>query len=59
VDEVTLHEIDRLSLPENVKEQIREGLLEGTGGMYDSKGILIRVKEEDVQEQQNQRKEKP
>jgi type II secretion system protein D len=59
VDEVTLHEIDRLSLPENVKEQIRQGQLEGTGGLYDSKGNLIRVKEEDEQEQQNQRKEKP
>jgi len=31
-------EIDRLSLPDFVKEQIRRGRLQGTGGIYDADG---------------------
>jgi len=58
VDEITEGEIDRLSLPENVKEQIRKGMLEGTGGLYDAKGnpIKLRKEEESVTEE---RTEKP
>ncbi len=59
VDEITQREIDRLSLPENVKEQIRKGQLDGTGGLYDSKGNPIRLKDEEDGEAPSTRKEKP
>ena len=38
VDELTDVEINRLSVPDHIKEQIRRGSLEGTGGLYDTKG---------------------
>ena len=38
VGEITNDEIDRLSLPPAVKDQIRQSILEGTGGLYDSRG---------------------
>ncbi len=41
VEEATQDEIDRLSVPEEVKEQIRRGVLEGTGGLYDASGKRI------------------
>jgi type II secretion system protein D len=44
VDEITSTEIDRLSLPSDVKEQIRRSLLEGTGGLYDASGHKVDVK---------------
>jgi len=46
VDEVTTDEIDRLSVPDTVKEQIRKSLLEGSGGLYDAKGNPIRLRKE-------------
>jgi type II secretion system protein D len=41
VEYFTNEEIDRLSLPEAVKEQIRKSRLEGTGGIYDARGRRI------------------
>ena len=58
VNQVTTGEIDRLSVPESVKEQIRRGMLEGTGGLYDAKGHPINIKEEEEHEA-GERKEKP
>jgi type II secretion system protein D len=46
VNELTQAEIDRLSVPQNVKDNIRRGILEGTGGLYDASGNRIDVKEE-------------
>lgn len=43
VDHITEREIDRLSVPESVKESIRRSLIEGTGGLYNSKGQRIEV----------------
>ena len=41
VEFLTNEEIDRLSLSEEVKAQIRRGRLEGTGGIYDARGRRI------------------
>ncbi|UCD76487.1 MAG: hypothetical protein JSV91_06095 [Phycisphaerales bacterium] len=38
VDELTDLEIDRLTVPEHIKEQIRRSSLQGTGGLYDAEG---------------------
>jgi type II secretion system protein D len=46
VDFITDREIDRLTVPPEVKESIRRGIIEGTGGLYDSKGNKIEVKTE-------------
>jgi type II secretion system protein D len=45
VTELTQEQIDRLSVPPSVKESIRKGILEGTGGLYDAQGNRIDVKE--------------
>lgn len=39
--QLTEDEIGRLSLPAEIKEEIRRGVLQGTGGLYDSKGRKI------------------
>jgi general secretion pathway protein D len=44
VDNMTNFEVDRLSLPADVKDQIRESILQGTGGVYDAHGNRIDVK---------------
>ncbi len=41
VDQITHAEIDRLSLPEEIKQQIRKNILDGTGGLYDAQGKRI------------------
>ncbi|MCI0630869.1 MAG: hypothetical protein L0Y44_09480 [Phycisphaerales bacterium] len=44
VDSLTGFEIDRLSLPQEIKDQIRKSLIDGTGGIYDAQGNRIDVK---------------
>lgn len=51
VGEITDAEIDRLSLPQDVKDSIRKGLLDGTGGLFDSRGNRIDVKSDRSHEQ--------
>ncbi|MCA9289788.1 MAG: hypothetical protein KDA25_01595, partial [Phycisphaerales bacterium] len=41
VNQVTADEIDRLTVPEAIKQDIRESLINGTGGIYDAKGNRI------------------
>ena len=41
VDQITQAEIDRLSLPDEIKQQIRKNILDGTGGLYDAQGKRI------------------
>ena len=41
VDQITHAEIDRLSLPDEIKQQIRKNILDGTGGLYDAEGKRI------------------
>lgn len=38
---ITEAEINRLSVPEAVKQQIREGAIDGTGGLFDSNGSRL------------------
>jgi len=59
VNEVTTNEIDRLSVPESVKQQIREGMLQGTGGLYDAQGHPILLKDQKEEQKEQMRKEKP
>jgi type II secretion system protein D len=47
VGEITTAEIDRLSLPQDIRDDIRKGILEHTGGLYDSHGNRIEVKSDD------------
>ena len=47
VDHITEREIERLTVPEEVKESIRRSLIDGTGALYDSKGNKIDVKLEE------------
>ena len=44
VDEITGREIDRLSVPERLKEQIREGKFDPQGGFFDAEGNPIETK---------------
>ena len=41
VDQITRDEIDRLSLTDEIKQQIRKNILDGTGGLYDAEGKRI------------------
>ncbi|MCH8822271.1 MAG: hypothetical protein IH984_02070 [Planctomycetes bacterium] len=43
VDRVTIDEINRLSLPDKIKDQIRQGIIDGTGGLYDRYGNRLDV----------------
>ena len=43
VDRVTIDEINRLSLPDKIKDQIRQGIIDGTGGLYDKDGNRLDV----------------
>jgi type II secretion system protein D len=43
VKHITDREIERLSVPEEVKQSIRKNLLDGTGGLYDAQGNRIDV----------------
>ncbi|MCI0637275.1 MAG: type II and III secretion system protein, partial [Actinobacteria bacterium] len=38
LETITDEEIDRLSVPEEIKAQIRQGTIEGTGGLFDAQG---------------------
>ena len=38
---LTQAEIDRLSLPDEIKQQIQKNILDGTGGLYDAEGRRI------------------
>ena len=38
VDQITGDEIDRLTVPQRIKDQIRNSVLQGTGGLYDAEG---------------------
>jgi type II secretory pathway component GspD/PulD (secretin) len=51
VGEITQAEIDRLSLPQEIRDDIRKGILEHTGGLYDSHGNRIEVKSDDKADQ--------
>jgi len=53
VDGITDREIDRLTLPEEVKEQIRRGLLDSSGGLYDAQGNRIELKDDDDDDDDN------
>jgi len=53
VGEITEREIDRLTLPEEVREQIRKSLLDGTGGLYDAKGNRIEIKSDESKEKED------
>ncbi|MHC5029035.1 MAG: type II secretion system protein GspD, partial [Planctomycetota bacterium] len=48
LDDLTQIEIDRLTLPEEIKRQIREGIGKGTGGLYDAQGNLLYMREEET-----------
>lgn len=43
IDQITDREIDRLSVPPEVKESIRRNLIDGTGALYDAEGNRIEV----------------
>jgi type II secretion system protein D len=43
ISHITEKEIDRLSVPQEVKESIRRSLIDGTGALYNSKGEKIEV----------------
>ncbi|HWB20309.1 MAG TPA: hypothetical protein VG711_08425, partial [Phycisphaerales bacterium] len=48
VDDITSIEVDRLSVPESVKESIRRSVIDGTGGLYDAQGHKIQIEAPDA-----------
>ncbi|MCH7573057.1 MAG: hypothetical protein IH891_09110, partial [Planctomycetes bacterium] len=46
IDELTGHEIDRMSIPDEVMEKIRSNIMQGTGHLYDAQGNIIDPKPE-------------
>ena len=47
MDAITDAEIDRLSLPQRVRDQLQRSLIEGTGGYFKTDGVSLELREEE------------